>query len=788
VLTRTWARGVVTTYGYTAGQLTSVEYSNDPTNTPTVNIAYDRLGRITDQSNDRSTTDYDYDPASLRLIREETTIDPDGAAGPLPSLTRTIDRSRDNLQRPTGFVLGNEHAVGYGYDVSGRLATLSAQGLPNLPGKAHAFEYLYAPGSSLISKVTGPVHEVDNTYETNRNVLSEKKNTRTVGTPGELSVIGYTVNEIGQREQRNLRGEIRSDFYRDGQGDPTDPEALYATGWTYDALGQVTGEDKPAPLQENEPDPDRGYSYDLIGNRKTSTLNGITTTYSANALNQYTSMLPPPQGEGGGEGSPLQPAYDQDGNMTTGLLNGSGNGEFEYDGANQLILTQATATSDPTRYAYDAFGRRIAKVTYPNGSAVASAATVFLYDGWNPIAEYKLDSGAWALDRTYTWGIDLSGSTQGAGGVGGLLAVRLLSSVSSSSVFYTCFDGNGNIEAYIDSNGQPAAIYQYDSFGNVLTGGGKGAAIEQARFSHRFSTKYQDSETGLLYYGYRYYHAALGRWLNRDPIEESGGVNLYAMSENDLVTQIDLIGLSGGGAGHGYTIIGPAKEWTFDFGKALGKTKDFHAKVPVGLVGSGDMAMRINGFYGTGTKTPICCSEGDKAKTSVIFEGKVHASVGFEVGYTIGWLQAFDFSIVRGRLLFGVRGFFKGAISGGGSVVYDGCKDEMRWGISASGVIAGGLEGGVGVYHQWRSIFGGYGDENFFGATVFAEGGLTGDVFFRCSGKQCESGGGVNPYATVGWRIGLGGPFTLEDSKTIHGDPLSVGPFYYQNPFGKGDI
>jgi RHS repeat-associated protein len=526
VLTRTWARGVVTTYGYTAGQITSVEYTNDPTITPAVNIAYDRLGRINNQSNDRSTTDYDYDPATLRLIREETTIDPDGAAGLLPSLTRSIDRSRDNLQRPTGFVLGNEHAVGYGYDVSGRLSTISAQGLPNLPGKTHAFEYLYAPGSSLIASVTGPVHEVDNTYEANRNVLSEKRNSRTVGTPGELSVIGYTVNEIGQRGQRNLSGLIRSEFYG-GQA-----EDLYPTGWTYDALGQVTSEDKPSTAS------DRGYTYDQIGNRLTSTADTVTTTYSTNALNQYQEISVPSV-------QSVVPIHDQDGNMTTGLLNGSGNGQFEYDGANQLIRTQSTATSDPTKYAYDAFGRRIAKVTYPNGSAVAAAATVFLYDGWNLIAEYNLDSGAWALDRTYSWGLDLSGSTQGAGGVGGLLSVTM-HEAQATAPFYPIYDGNGNIEAYIDSNGAPAAIYQYDAFGNVLSGAGRGDALEQANFSHRFSTKYHDAETGLLYYGLRYYHALLGRWINRDPIEERGGMNLYGFVGNGTPIRFDYMGLSDG--------------------------------------------------------------------------------------------------------------------------------------------------------------------------------------------------------------------------------------------------
>jgi len=45
----------------------------------------------------------------------------------------------------------------------------------------------------------------------------------------------------------------------------------------------------------------------------------------------------------------------------------------------------------------------------------------------------------------------------------------------------------------------------------------------------RFSTKYQDDESDLVYYGYRYYNASTGRWLSRDPIGEKGGINLYVL-------------------------------------------------------------------------------------------------------------------------------------------------------------------------------------------------------------------------------------------------------------------
>jgi RHS repeat-associated protein len=60
---------------------------------------------------------------------------------------------------------------------------------------------------------------------------------------------------------------------------------------------------------------------------------------------------------------------------------------------------------------------------------------------------------------------------------------------------------------------------------------------------YRFSTKFQDDETDLVYYGYRYYNPAAGRWASRDPMGESGGLNLFMFSANNPVQFIDLFGL-----------------------------------------------------------------------------------------------------------------------------------------------------------------------------------------------------------------------------------------------------
>ena len=56
-------------------------------------------------------------------------------------------------------------------------------------------------------------------------------------------------------------------------------------------------------------------------------------------------------------------------------------------------------------------------------------------------------------------------------------------------------------------------------------------------------SKYFDTETGLYYYGYRYYDPETGRWLSRDPLEEEGGINLYEFLGNDPINFYDPYGL-----------------------------------------------------------------------------------------------------------------------------------------------------------------------------------------------------------------------------------------------------
>jgi RHS repeat-associated protein len=202
-------------------------------------------------------------------------------------------------------------------------------------------------------------------------------------------------------------------------------------------------------------------------------------------------------------------------------------------GLNIQQLDRSNTTPEVT-YTYGRRGRRIRKqyFTY-TGGWVEQSDVVFLYDGWNLIAELNANSSN-AKVRTYVWGTDLSGSLAGAGGVGGLLKVTYYGSTTTNA--FVAYDGNGNVAALADAaNGTVAARYEYGPFAEPIRVSGSMADAQPIRFS----TKYTDRESDLLYYGYRYYNPSTGRWLNRDPLQEEGGSNLYGFVGNDPPRLID---------------------------------------------------------------------------------------------------------------------------------------------------------------------------------------------------------------------------------------------------------
>lgn len=228
--------------------------------------------------------------------------------------------------------------------------------------------------------------------------------------------------------------------------------------------------------------------------------------------------------------------YDADGNLTH-----DGVWSYAWDAENRLIrMTPTNAAISfggrpnlELQFTYDHRHRRVAKIVITPGASTPVSERRYVYDGWNVIAE---TDAAGALKRSFAWGLGLGDTLTGAGGVGALLELH---DHDLNKTMFPSYDGNGNLVALLNaSSGAVEASYEYSPFGELLRSFG---AYAQAN-PFRFSTKWQDEESGLIYYGFRYYSPREGRFINRDPIAEDGGLNLYGFCGNDGVNKLDYLG------------------------------------------------------------------------------------------------------------------------------------------------------------------------------------------------------------------------------------------------------
>jgi len=192
------------------------------------------------------------------------------------------------------------------------------------------------------------------------------------------------------------------------------------------------------------------------------------------------------------------------------------------------------------------------------------ADTKYVWAGWLVLLELDgTDSDA--VLRKYTWGLDVAGqngqinSLESAGGIGGLLAVYDTNGTTTGQnpteddkTYVYLYDANGNVgqlvawvDGYEGATGSQwhgdrmVATYEYTPYGTLRASAGDYADDNP----FRFSTKYWDDETGLGYWGYRYYSPTLGRWISRDPMDEAGGLNLQSFVRNDAASRYDVLGL-----------------------------------------------------------------------------------------------------------------------------------------------------------------------------------------------------------------------------------------------------
>jgi RHS repeat-associated protein len=537
---RAWTRtsgGTAVTASYTydsaTGELTGVTYSDS---TPQVTYEYTRAGQVasvTDAVGERSFT---YNSA-LQPTAEQF---PAGWYGTTSSRTMSYDT--------VGRLSGQDVSVGgvdvseiaYGYGTYGRLTSVSTP--------VDSWQYTYETGTVLPKYLDHPNSvRTEWIYDSDRDVLDSVSNTYDPAGINEVrSMYDYTVDDGGRRTAVQLSGTEFPDT-----GGYTAP---YDVSFTHNSRGEVTAAAKadssvpPVPVTGF----DYTYDFDNIGNREVTEAGTgaamVTRTYTSDSVNAYSAVA---TALGDPPGTPTvdSPAYDDDGNTLSLSLDGTG-WSFTWDGENRLA--SAESGSRRIEYTYDYKGRRVERRVYTGtpGNWTLSIQERSLWHGWLPAAEFLCSGGSVVLDRVYVWGMDLSGSLEGAGGVGGLLAV-IDDSGESAETYYVVYDGNGNVSEYLDDAGDAVAHYEYSPFG-VLTAAAGTMADD---FRHRFSTKTFEAAgdsalPALYYYGYRYYAPRNGRWLSRDPLGEEGGLLLYGFCGNgpgqftDPLGQFFLAGLS----------------------------------------------------------------------------------------------------------------------------------------------------------------------------------------------------------------------------------------------------
>jgi RHS repeat-associated protein len=583
--TRVWERGITTTYTYDdSGQLDLTDYSDA---TPDVDWTYNRAGRLIGVTDATGTYTLTY--ADDGQLATETV-----SGGLLDglSLSNTYPSHGNREDLTVSLGTNNLVAQSYGYHAStGRLDTVTDSD-PDQPTTTRTMAtYAYKPSSSLVESIT-----------LNNGTSDVLVRTTQYDALGRVNVV--TASDVSE----NVLNSHDYDYDARGRRRRNDREDGTYWVYGYNDRNEVTSGVKHFADETAIPGFQFGYDFDDIGNRDSISLEGVLYDWDANALNQVSeravpavavvsgtanpqaaifvnglaadrhdyywsvavtvdnttasvaepltveSLLAPngPEGEvlvgdpinAGILFVPQTPenfAYDDDGNLMQ-----DGRWSYTWNAENRLVAMETTpaaynvgAPRQKLEFVYDYQGRRVQKTVSEwdenTSSFIITSTTLYLYDGWNVVAE-AITKGAANTAKTYLWGLDLSGSYQGAGGIGGLLAV-----VVDSGTYYPTCDGNGNVMAYIDaSDASSTAQFEYSPFGEPLRASGPIAN----ELTYRFSTKYEDLETALLYYGYRYYSPGLGRWLSKDPIEEQGGYGLYLFVDNDPLHNSDAFGLS----------------------------------------------------------------------------------------------------------------------------------------------------------------------------------------------------------------------------------------------------
>ena len=502
---------------------TAINYLYDGQTAANAIGASSRLKSATDAKNQRTNYSYFADDNVKRITYTDTNGQP--LNPPTPSVTFTYDPNYNRVSTmtdasgPTVYSynpitvppalgagqlasidgpLAND-TITFDYDQLGRVRNRSINGTTN--SETWVFDSL-----GRVSTDTNKLGTFNYTYDDVTNRL------KTLTYPGGGGTASYAyLDNLEDRRLQQIKNLLSTgtlvsqfDYTYDNEGQAktwtkTYPGLLPASQ-RYDLTYNNADELRLAPLKDattNTLITQYTYNYDLASNRTFERVGNVTTTSVPNNVNEIVSQT-------GGTNRTL--TYDANGSLTNDGLSRT----FQWDGANRLTAINYTGTTNRSEFTYDGLSRCVKIVEKTSGSITSTRK--FVWCG-NDKCEFRDANDAVTL-FVYPQG-QYTGTTR----------------------YFYSRDHLGSIREMVRSDGTVVARYDYDPWGRST------AMINTTLPDFNFTGLYRHSASNLDIAVRRFYDPDLGRWLNRDPIGESGGINLYVYVYNDPIRFVDRSGL-----------------------------------------------------------------------------------------------------------------------------------------------------------------------------------------------------------------------------------------------------
>ncbi|MCL7489109.1 MAG: DUF6531 domain-containing protein, partial [Desulfobulbaceae bacterium] len=451
----------------TRGQVSRIDYA-DATFTA---YTYNAIGNVLSVEDTTGITTLDYYPNNL-----------------LQRITypgnRFLEYTYDTAGRRTSSTDHTGYRLNYAYNFDGKLERITAN------DGTTPVRYEYDLQGRLSKRILGNGVSTSYQYDMADRIIQIDT---TDSVSALISSYGYEYDALDRRTKVTSR---------DGEWD-----------YTYDPTGQLT---HAVFTSSNGDIPSKAieYVYDKVGNRVQEIVDGATTSYNVNNMNQYI------------QNGNFTYSYDLDGNLT-GKTNGIDTFTYEYNDNNRLI--RSTGPGGVKEYTYNGLGHLATVID--NG--VEKHYMVDPIGFGNVVGEYDATG---TLVSRYTHGYGL---------------------VGKDDTYYT-FDGNGNTSEMTNAANEIVNVYVYEPFGKSMY------EVETTDNDFGFVGQFGVREMGndLIYMRNRFYAPSTGRFMSEDPIGLAGGdVNFNRYVKNNPVNWVDPEGLAGRGINYDPNWRGRPSGW-----------------------------------------------------------------------------------------------------------------------------------------------------------------------------------------------------------------------------------